>query len=117
MAAKKTVTPDPVVILSDNYQVVLDKRCLILKKKITSEDAELSKEEKKEGLQVLGYYSTWDYLGSSLVKEISREKAKVSKDEKISLNDFLNIVKETNKEVIKMFENIENETKIKTKSK
>ena len=85
MAAKKTVTPDPVVILSDTYQVTLDKRCLILKKKALAEDGELSKEEQKEGLRILGYYSTWEHLGTSLVKEITREKAKVNKEEKVSL--------------------------------
>lgn len=116
MAAKKTVTPDPVVILSDTYQVTLDKRCLILKKKALAEDGELSKEEQKEGLRILGYYSTWEHLGTSLVKEITREKAKVNKEEKVSLTEFINIVKETNKEVSEMFKDIDKSSKI-SKSK
>ena len=110
MASKKTITPDPIVVLNDTYQVKLDPRCFILQKKISSD-------EQKEGMKNLGYYSTWEYLGSSLIKEITREKAKVSKEDKISLTNFVNIVQESNKEVSKMFEQIDNETKMKKKSK
>ena len=42
---------------------------------------------------------------------------KVSKEDKISLTNFVNIVQESNKEVSKMFEQIDNETKMKKKSK
>ena len=73
--------------------------------------------QQKEGMKNLGYYSTWEYLGSSLIKEITREKAKISKEDKISLTDFINIVKESNEEVSKMFEQIDNETRMKKKSK
>ena len=38
---------------------------------------------------------------------------KLSKEEKVSLTDFINIVKESNKEVSKLFENIDKETKVK----
>ena len=117
MASKKTITPDPIVVLNDTYQVKLDPRCFILQKKISGDDKELSKEEQKEGMKNLGYYSTWEHLGSSLIKEITREKAKVSKEDKISLTNFVNIVQESNKEVSKMFEQIDNETKMKKKSK
>ena len=117
MASKKTITPDPIVVLNDTYQVKLDPRCFILQKKISSDDKELSKEEQKEGMKNLGYYSTWEYWGSYLIKEITREKAKVSKEDKISLTNFINIVQESNKEVSKMFEQIDNETKMKKKSK
>ena len=48
MASKKTITPDPIVVLNDTYQVTLDQRCFILRKKISSDDKELSKEEQKE---------------------------------------------------------------------
>ena len=113
MAGKKTITPDPIVVLNDTYQVTLDQRCFILRKKISSEDKELSKEEQKEGMKILGYYSTWEHLGSSLIKEITREKTKITKEDKISLTDFINIVKESNKEVSKLFENIDKETKVK----
>ena len=113
MAGKKTVTPDPVVVLNDTYQVRLDPRCLILLKKASTDDKDLSKEEQKEGMKNLGYYSTWEHLGSSLVKEIAREKVKATKEDKIALTDFISIVKESNKEVSKMFEKIDNEKKIK----
>ena len=113
MAGKKTITPDPIVVLNDTYQVTLDQRCFILRKKISSEDKELSKEEQKEGMKILGYYSTREHLGSSLIKEITREKTKITKEDKISLTDFINIVKESNKEVSKLFENIDKETKVK----
>ena len=43
MASKKTITPDPIVVLNDTYQVKLDPRCFILQKKISSDDKELSK--------------------------------------------------------------------------
>ena len=113
MAGKKTITPDPIVVLNDTYQVTLDQRCFILRKKISSDDKELSKEEQKEGMKILGYYSTWEHLGNSLIKEITREKTKLSKEEKVSLTNFINIVKESNKEVSKLFENIDKETKVK----
>lgn len=117
MASKKTVVPDPVITLNDDYSVTLDPRCLILRKKTTSEDSDLSKEEIKDGSRVLGYYSTWEHLGASLVKEITREKAKLSKEDKISLDNFIKIITEVNKEVSNMFEQIDSKTKITKKSK
>lgn len=117
MAVKKTVVPDPVVTLNDDYQVTIDRRCYILQRKSNSDDKDISKEEQKAGYVNLGYYTTWDSLGTSLVKEITREKAKVKKEDKLMINDFINIVKETNKEVIKMFENVDKQAKIKKESK
>lgn len=119
MAGKKNTTPDPIVILNDTYQVTLDPRCLILRQKISAEDKDLSKEELKEGTKVLGYYSTWEHLGTSLVKDITRDKAKakIDKEGKITLTNFIDLVKETNKEVSDMFKNIDNDTKITKKNK
>lgn len=117
MAGKKTVVPDPVVVLNDTYSVTLDPRCLILRRKTSGDDKDLSKEELKEGTRVLGYYSTWENLGTSLVKEITREKAKLNKEDKLALNDFIDLVKKVNKEVSDMFKQIDNNTEIKKKNK
>jgi Na+/phosphate symporter len=117
MAGKKTTVPDPVVVLNDTYQVTLDSRCLILRKKISADDKDLSKEEQKEGLRVLGYYSTWEHLGTSLIKEMSREKAKLSKDGKLTLTEFVDLMNGINKEVSQMFDNVDKESKLKKKSK
>ena len=65
----------------------------------------------------MGYFTTWDSLGTSLVKEITRDKAKMKKEDKITINDFLNIIKETNKEVTKMFKNIDKQAEIKNEIK
>ncbi len=117
MAAKKTVVPDPVVVLNDDYQVTIDRRCYILQRKTSSDDKDLSNEEKKAGYTNMGYFTTWDSLGTSLVKEITRDKAKMKKEDKITINDFLNIIKETNKEVTKMFKNIDKQAEIKNEIK
>lgn len=112
MAVKKTVTPDPVVTLNDVYQVTLDKRCYILQRKSSPEDKDLSSEEKKTGVTNLGYFSTWEQVGKNLVEEISRSKAKQSKSEKIALDDYIKIIKETNDEVTLMFKNIDKQMKV-----
>ena len=41
----------------------------------------------------------------------------MKKEDKITINDFLNIIKETNKEVTKMFKNIDKQAEIKNEIK
>lgn len=117
MAVKKVIVPDPVITLNDDYQVTIDKRCLILQRTINNDDSELSSEEKKNGRKNLGYYSTWEGIGKSLIREMSREKAKAkTKDNtKLSIENFITIVKETNKEITDMFKAIDDKIKVKIK--
>lgn len=113
MAEKKTVKANPIIFLNDVYQVALDPKCLILQKKTSSDDQNLSKEEQKNGMRNMGYYSTWEHLGSSLIDDISREKAyKLGKEQKLTIQDFLKIVKESYDDVEKMFKQIEDKRKI-----
>ena len=115
MAGKRIIVPDPVVILNDVYQVTLDSRCLILQKKATNEDTDLSKEEQKAGIRNLGYFSTWEHIGNYLVKELTREKAK--KDEKIYIEQYISTIKESNKEITEMFKKLDDEGKFKLSKK
>lgn len=109
----------PTVILNDVYQVVLDPHCYILQKAILPEDdEELTAEEKKSNFKTLGYFSTWEHLSYSLSQDIQRLKAsKLNKESRVTLNEFLDIVKETRKEVSKMFDEIDKQTKVKKESK
>lgn len=113
MAEKKTITPDPIVTLNDIYQVVLDKRCYVLQRKSNSEDKDLSSEEKKSGVTNLGFFATWEQVGKNLMEDIVRSKAKQNKIEKITLEDYIKIVKETKEEITSMFKKIDENMKIK----
>lgn len=111
MAKKKksVVQPDPVVVINDTYNVKLATNCMILQKKVSQEnDEELSKEEKKEGYKTLGYFSTWDYLGTILSRDMQRDKA--LKAEKITVEEFLKNLKEVSSEIRKIFKSIEEKT-------
>lgn len=102
--------PDPVVILNDLYQVRLSKNCMILQKKIEQDgnDEELSKEEKAEGFKTLGFFSTWDYLGTILSRDMQRDKA--VKKGTISADEFIKNLKETYTEIQKIFKSIDKTT-------
>lgn len=105
--------PDPVVELNDIYSVRLTPLCMILLKKISqeeeSDDTELSKEEKADGCKILGYFSTWDYLGTVLSRDMQRDKA--LKKGKISSEEFLKNLDEVFKEIQKMFNAIDDKTR------
>lgn len=109
MAAKKKVQvqPDPIVILNDVYSVKLTRNCMVLQKKISqdSSEEELSKEEKEEGCKNLGYFSTWDYLGTILSRDMQRDKALNKKE--LSVDDFLKNLKETYTEIQTIFKSID----------
>lgn len=106
----KQVQPDPIVILNEAYQVKLSKTCMVLQKKISQENSEeLSKEEQAEGYKNLGYFSTWEHLGTILSRDIQRDKA--LKKEKISADEFIQNLKETFEEIQKIFKTIDNVTK------
>lgn len=103
---------DPIIELNDTYSVRLTPLCMILSKKISQEDttdSELSKEEKADGCKILGYFSTWDYLGTILSKDMQRDKA--LKKGKISSDEFLKNLDEVYKEIQKMFKAIDDKTK------
>lgn len=102
--------PDPIVNLNDLYRVRLTRLCMILEKKITQDnsDEELSKEEKTDGYKNLGYFSTWDYLGTILSRDIQRDKA--LKKGEISADEFLKNLKETYAEIQKIFKSIDKTT-------
>ncbi len=102
--------PDPIVELNDIYSVKLTPMCMVLLKKISQDDtdSELSKEEKADGHKVLGYFSTWDYLGTIMSRDMQRDKA--LKKEKISSDEFLKNLNETYKEIQKIFKSIDNKT-------
>lgn len=117
MAEKKTATQSPIVVLNDEYQVTLDSKCLILQKKNVSGDETSDKEEKKHDVKNLGYYTTWESVGSSLIDYISKDKAKKQKELKISMEEYLNILKETREEVIEIFKNIDDIIKKKVSKK
>lgn len=104
------VQPDPLVILNDIYRVRLTRQCLILEKKLNQEnsDEELSKEEKADGYKNLGYFSTWDYLGTILSRDMQRDKA--LKKSIISVDEFLKNLKETYAEIQKIFKSIDKTT-------
>lgn len=105
----KQVQPDPIVVLNDIYQVKLSRMCMVLQKKISQENSEeLSKEEQAEGYKNLGYFSTWEYLGTILSRDIQRDKA--LKKEKISADEFIQNLKETFEEIQKIFKTIDNVT-------
>lgn len=111
MSVKKSkqVQQDPIVVLNDIYQVKLMKTCMVLQKKISQDNTEeLSKEEQAEGFKALGYFSTWEYLGTILSRDIQRDKA-LSKG-KISADDFLQNLKDTYKEIQKIFKTVDNLT-------
>jgi len=107
MAKKKTqVQPDPIVNLDDVYHVKLTRNCMVLQKRISQDNSEeLSKEEKEEGYKILGYFSTWDYLGTILSRDIQRDKA--LKKAVISADEFIVNLKETHKEMQKIFKSID----------
>ena len=107
---KKTmVQPDPIVTLNDLYQVKLTSTCMVLQKKIIQDNQEeLSKEEKAEGYKTLGYFSTWDYLGTILSRDMQRDKALKKKE--ISADEFLKNLKETYAEINKIFKSIDTKT-------
>ena len=113
MAGVKQKVPDPIVVLNETYQVTLDPRCLILYKKITNEDKdkELSKEEVKNGARVLGYFSTWESVGTYLIKDMSREKIKAKKEELTSIMEYINIIKECQAKICSMFSDMDDSTK------
>lgn len=102
--------PDPIVNLNDLYRVRLTRLFMILEKKITQDnpDEELSKEEKTDGYKNLGYFSTWDYLGAILSRDMQRDKA--LKKGEISADEFLKNLKETYAEIQKIFKSIDKTT-------
>lgn len=113
MANKKTVKTTPIVVLNEVYQVALDPKCFILQKKISNDDQDLSKEEKTNGMKNMGYYSTWEHLGGSLIDDIVREKAfKINKEQKLTIQEFLKVVEESHAEVENMFKKIDDKRKI-----
>lgn len=102
----KQAQQDPIIILNDAYQVKLAKTCVVLQKKISQDNIEeLSKEEQAEGFRTLGYFSTWEYLGTILSRDIQRDKA--LKKGKISADEFLQNLKETSLEIQKIFKTID----------
>lgn len=102
--------PDPIVELNATYSVKLTPLCMILLKTISQEDdnAELSKEEKADGHKILGYFSTWDYLGTIMSRDMQRDKA--LKKGKISSDEFLQNLNGTYKEIQKIFKSIDDKT-------
>lgn len=105
----KQAQQDPIVVLNDIYQVKLTKTCMILQKKVSQDNTEdLSKEEQAEGFKTLGYFSSWEYLGTILSRDIQRDKALSKK--KISADEFLSDLKETFKEIQKIFKTVDNLT-------
>lgn len=112
MASKKekVVQTDPVVVLNDNYSVKLTRNCMVLQKTISQDNSEeeLSKEEKAEGYKILGYFSTWDYLGTILSKDMQRDKA--LKKGRIDTEEFFKNLKEVQGEIKKIFSSIDKVT-------
>lgn len=112
MASKKekVVQTDPVVVLNDNYSVKLTRNCMVLQKTISQDNSEeeLSKEEKAEGYKILGYFSTWDYLGTVLSKDMQRDKA--LKKGRIDTEEFFKNLKEVQSEIKKIFSSIDKVT-------
>lgn len=112
MASKKekVVQTDPVVVLNDNYSVKLTRNCMVLQKTISQDNSEeeLSKEEKAEGYKILGYFSTWDYLGTVLSKDMQRDKA--LKKGRIDTEEFFKNLKEVQGEIKKIFSSIDKVT-------
>lgn len=107
----------PTVILNEFYEVALDPKCLILRRKLKSGEAdtdeELTKEEKKAGAKVLGYFSTWESLGSSLLKDVALTKANnFSKEDKLTFSAYIKIIKESKQEVVDLFKKIDDEIKV-----
>ena len=106
---EKQVQQDPIVVLNDIYQVKLSRMCMVLQKKISQDGSEeLSKEEQAEGYKTLGYFSTWEYLGTILSRDIQRDKA--LKKGKISTDEFIQNLKDTFEEIQKMFKTIDSIT-------
>lgn len=107
----KTNIPDPIVVLNEQYQVALDPRCLILQKKLPiTEEVESSNDKKKKSeFKILGYYSTWEHLGSSLVRDMTRDKAiaKQNKNEVIKIQDFVRAVNKSLDDVKKIFKQVD----------
>jgi hypothetical protein len=107
----------PTVILNEFYEVTLDPKCLILRRKLKSgevdTDEELTKEEKKAGAKVLGYFSTWESLGSSLLKDVALTKANnFSKEDKLTFSAYIKIIKESKQEVVDLFKKVDDEIKV-----
>ena len=86
MAGKKTITPDPIVVLNDTYQVTLDQRCFILRKKISSDDKELSKELKVKVMRIRLAYNKVKKAFDEDVKEFV---------EQITTDEYKELVQKT----------------------
>lgn len=103
---EKQIQQDPIVVLNDMYQIKLTKTCMVLQKKVSQDNnEELSKEEQAEGFKTLGYFSTWKYLGTILIRDIQRDKT-LAKG-KVSADEFLQDLKETSEEIKNIFKTID----------
>ena len=66
----------------------------------------------KDGTRILGYFSTWETVGAHLIKDMTREKIKAKKDELVQIIEYIEIIKNCQKEVCDIFANIDEYAKV-----